>query len=74
VSQLEVCARVKYWSDTTITTSVKSRLAKEKAATLTKVNVDTRQGVVELNGTVDSSAMSSAQATSLNRLTGCGEL
>ena len=46
----------KYWSDTTITTAVKSRLAKEKAATLTKVDVDTRQGVVELNGSVDSSA------------------
>jgi hypothetical protein len=47
----------KYWSDTTITASVKSKLAREKASTLTKVNVDTRQGVVELNGTVDNNAM-----------------
>lgn len=47
----------KYWSDTTITMAVKSKLAKEKASTLTKVNVDTRQGIVELNGTVDSNAM-----------------
>jgi len=47
----------KYWTDPTITMAVKSRLAKEKAGTLTKVNVDTRQGIVELNGTVDSSAM-----------------
>ena len=47
----------KYWSDTAITTAVKSKLAKEKASTLAKINVDTRQGVVELNGNVDSSAM-----------------
>jgi hypothetical protein len=45
-----------YWTDPTITMSVKSKLAKEKASTLTKVNVDTRQGVVELNGTVDTNA------------------
>jgi hyperosmotically inducible protein len=48
---------MKYWSDPTITMAVKSRLAKEKAGTLTKVNVDTRQGIVELSGTVDNNAM-----------------
>ena len=37
--------------------AVKSKLAKEKAGTLTKINVDTRQGVVELNGTVDRPTM-----------------
>jgi hypothetical protein len=42
------------WSDATITAGVKARLAREKAATLVKVNVDTNQGVVELNGSVDS--------------------
>ncbi len=42
------------WNDATITAGVKSRLAREKAATLLKVNVDTNQGVVELNGSVDS--------------------
>jgi len=46
----------KFWTDPTITMAVKTKLAKEKASTLTKVDVDTRQGVVELNGTVDSSA------------------
>jgi hypothetical protein len=46
-----------YWSDASITMGVKSKLAKEKANTLTKVDVDTRQGVVELKGTVDSTAM-----------------
>jgi hypothetical protein len=42
------------WHDATITASVKSKLAREKAATLLKVNVDTNEGVVELNGSVDS--------------------
>jgi BON domain/PRC-barrel domain len=42
------------WHDATITASVKSKLAREKAATLLKVNVDTNEGVVELNGNVDS--------------------
>jgi BON domain-containing protein/PRC-barrel domain protein len=41
-------------ADSTITAKVKAKLASEKAATLMKVNVDTRQGVVELKGTVDS--------------------
>jgi hypothetical protein len=41
-------------ADSTITAKVKAKLASEKASTLTKVDVDTRQGVVELNGTVDS--------------------
>jgi hypothetical protein len=42
------------WNDATITAAVKTRLVREKAATLLKVNVDTNQGVVELNGSVDS--------------------
>jgi hypothetical protein len=46
----------KYWSDTSITMAVKSKLAAEKLSTLTNVNVDTHQGVVELKGTVDSNA------------------
>ena len=33
---------------------MKSKLALEKLSTLTKVDVDTRQGTVHLNGTVDS--------------------
>ena len=40
--------------DTTITTTVKTRLAQEKGATLTRVQVDTNRGVVQLSGIVDS--------------------
>jgi hypothetical protein len=41
-------------SDATITSKVKTKLAAEKASTLVKVDVDTKQGTVHLNGTVDS--------------------
>ena len=41
--------------DATITTSVKTNLASERGMqTLTSVDVDTNQGVVSLNGVVDS--------------------
>lgn len=40
--------------DPTITASVKSRLVAEKAANLTRVDVDTNNGTVYLIGTVDS--------------------
>ena len=56
----------KFWSDTSITMAVKSKLAGEKLSTLTKVNVDTHQGVVELKGTVDSNA-TKERATKLAR-------
>jgi hyperosmotically inducible protein len=39
--------------DATITASVKSRLVADKAANLTRVDVDTNSGTVYLNGTVD---------------------
>ena len=42
--------------DTTITTSVKTKLAAEKGATLTRIQVDTDRGVVQLSGVVDSPA------------------
>jgi osmotically-inducible protein OsmY len=42
--------------DAGITTAVKAKLAGEKAATLTRIDVDTNQGVVALNGVVDTSA------------------
>jgi hyperosmotically inducible periplasmic protein len=38
--------------DTTITTTVKARLAQDKLGTLTRVDVDTTTGVVSLNGVV----------------------
>ena len=40
--------------DATITASVKSKLVADKAANLTRVDVDTNNGTVYLNGTVDS--------------------
>lgn len=42
--------------DAGITTAVKAKLAGEKAVTLTRIDVDTNQGVVALNGVVDTSA------------------
>ena len=43
----------KGWSDASITAAVKTRLAGTSPATLLKVDVDTNEGVVQLNGTVD---------------------
>ena len=40
--------------DTGITASVKSKLVADKAANLTRVDVDTNNGTVYLNGTVES--------------------
>jgi hyperosmotically inducible protein len=40
--------------DATITASVKSRLVADKPANLTRVDVDTNNGTVYLNGTVES--------------------
>ena len=39
--------------DATITASVKSKLVADKASNLTRVDVDTNNGTVYLNGTVD---------------------
>lgn len=38
--------------DTTITTAVKAQLAKDKLGTLARIDVDTTNGVVALNGVV----------------------
>ena len=43
--------------DGAITTSVKAKLAAEKISTLTRIDVDTNQGVVALNGTVQTADM-----------------
>ena len=43
--------------DTAITTSVKAKLAAEQISTVTRIDVDTNQGVVALNGTVQSAEM-----------------
>jgi hyperosmotically inducible periplasmic protein len=42
--------------DTTLTTTVKSKLAAEKVATFTRIGVETNLGVVTLTGVVDSAA------------------
>jgi hyperosmotically inducible protein len=43
-----------YIDDTTITTSVKAKLTAEKAANFTRIDVDTTNQVVTLNGIVES--------------------
>jgi osmotically-inducible protein OsmY len=45
--------------DATITSEVKAKLAAEKVATLTKIDVDTDRGTVYLTGTVDTPQMRS---------------
>jgi hyperosmotically inducible protein len=52
--------------DATITASVKSKLVADKASNLTRVNVDTTNGVVQLNGSVDTAALK-ARAEQLAR-------
>ena len=42
--------------DTTITTTVKTKLAAEKGASLTRIQVDTDRGVVQLSGVVETAA------------------
>lgn len=42
--------------DTTITTTVKAKLAADKGSSLTRVQVDTDRGVVHLTGVVQSAA------------------
>jgi len=42
--------------DTTITTTVKAKLAAEKGTTLTRVQVDTNRSIVQLSGVVESAA------------------
>jgi hyperosmotically inducible protein len=41
--------------DASVTAAVKSQLVMDKAANLTRVDVDTNNGVVHLNGIVESS-------------------
>ena len=52
--------------DATITTTVKARLAQDKLGSLTRVDVDTTNGVVALNGTVET-AEQRARAEQLAR-------
>jgi len=43
-----------YVDDSTITTSVKAKLVADKVANLTRIDVDTTNRVVSLNGVVES--------------------
>jgi len=52
--------------DATITAAVKTKLAGEKPATLTKVDIDTNKGTVYLTGNVENAAVK-ARATELAR-------
>ena len=58
-----------YMDDSTITASVKAKLVGEKAANLTRIEVDTTNQVVTLNGIVDS-ADQKTQAEQLTRQVG----
>jgi len=52
--------------DASLTASVKSTLVSDKAANLTRIDVDTNNGVVSLNGVVES-AQQKARAEELAR-------
>jgi osmotically-inducible protein OsmY len=52
--------------DASITAQVKTKLAAEKVATLTKVDVDTNKGTVYLTGNVENAAIK-AKATEIAR-------
>jgi hyperosmotically inducible protein len=52
--------------DASITAQVKSKLAAEKVATLTKVDVDTNKGTVYLTGNVENATVK-ARATEIAR-------
>jgi hyperosmotically inducible protein len=52
--------------DATITAQVKTKLAAEKVATLTKVDVDTNKGTVYLTGNVESATVKT-RATEIAR-------
>ena len=56
--------------DAAITASVKTNLAAEKADTLTRIDVDTNEGIVSLNGVVESAAMKQCAAEIARRTSG----
>lgn len=60
--------------DASITAAVKTKLAAEKASTLTKIDVDTNQGTVYLNGTVDTADMKTRAADLARQVRGVREV
>ena len=60
--------------DASITASVKSKLAAEKVATLTKVDVDTNKGTVYLTGNVENAAIKARAADLARQVAGVREV
>ena len=56
--------------DATLTAQVKSKLAAERLATLTRIDVDTERGTVYLNGNVDTAASKSRAEELVNQVSG----
>jgi osmotically-inducible protein OsmY len=56
--------------DATITAQVKSKLAAEKVATLTKVDVDTNRGTVYLTGNVENAGIKERAAEIARQVAG----
>jgi hypothetical protein len=46
----------RYWGDSALAAKVKSKLAADRAGTMTQINVDSNQGTVRLSGTVANEA------------------
>jgi hyperosmotically inducible periplasmic protein len=57
-------------NDASITAAVKSKLAAKKVSTLTRIDVDTNQGTVYLNGTVESADMKTRAADLARQVSG----
>jgi hyperosmotically inducible periplasmic protein len=57
--------------DTGTTAAVKAKLAAERISTLTRIDVDTNQGVVALNGTMQTEAMKARAEQITARSRGC---
>jgi osmotically-inducible protein OsmY len=60
--------------DASITAAVKTKLAGEKPATLTKIDVDTNKGTVYLNGNVESAALKTRAADLARQVNGVREV
>jgi osmotically-inducible protein OsmY len=60
--------------DASITAAVKTKLAAEKTATLTKIDVDTNKGTVYLNGNVENAAMKARAGDIARQVNGVREV
>jgi len=60
--------------DASITAAVKTKLAAEKVATLTKIDVDTNRGTVYLTGNVENQAMKLRAADLARQVKGVREV